>query len=235
MNLSFRSTLGLFLLLLTFWPFPLLATAENVEYPETIAARLQKRYDTMTSLSFTFKQQSHGQVSGRPRTGGGKALFYKTGSTSRMRWDYTEPDRQVLISDGTTVSMYFAELHQMIVTPARNLENDLTYTFFSGRGKIADLFYILPPDLDNGAPPAEPMTTQVIKLVPREEQSQLQAIHLWVDEQSLIRRIELRDHFDTVTLLNLANIEVDNLQGSQDEIARTFIFSPPEGTEIINQ
>ena len=235
MNRSLCFAFGLPLLLALVCSHILPASAENVEYPESIAARLQNRYDSMTSLSFTFKQQSSGQVSGRPRTGGGKALFYKTGSTSRMRWDYTEPDRQVLISDGETFSMYFENLQQMIVTPARNLENDLTYTFFSGRGKIADLFYILPPDLENTENPSDSQPLNVIKLVPREEQSQLQAIHLWVDAQSLIRRIELRDHFDTVTLLNLANIEVDNLSGSRDEIARIFIFSPPEGTEVITQ
>lgn len=234
MSLISRLTFPLFLLLL-FSLFPLSVSATTTETPEAIAARLQERYDKMTSLSFTFKQQSHGQVSGRPRTGGGKALFYKTGKNSRMRWDYTEPDRQVLISDGTTFSMYFEALNQMIVTPAESLESDLTYTFFSGKGKIAELFHILPSDFESGEETENPASPKVIKLVPKEEQSQVQTIHLWVDADSLIRRIELRDYFDTVTLLNLSSIAVDDLTASQKDIGALFLFVPPEGTEIINQ
>ena len=205
------------------------------EYPEDIAARLQKKYDQMRSLSFTFNQQSQGQISGRPRTGSGTAFFYKTGKSSKMRWNYTSPDKQVLISDGKTFSMYFSELEQMIVTPADSLESDLTYTFFSGRGRIADKFHILPPDEEFMQDEMKAGQPQIIKLVPKEPQSQVQAIHLWVDDDSLIRRIEIKDHFDTVTLLTLSKIEIDTIDGSSSEVAKLFSFTPPEGTEIIHQ
>lgn len=222
-------------LFLLFLLLPLWANASATEYPDDIASRLQQKYDRMTSLSFTFNQQSQGQVSGRPKTGSGTALFYKSGQTSRMRWNYTEPDRQVLISDGKTFSMYFAELKQMIVTPAESLDSDLTYTFFSGKGKIAEKFHILPPDEEFIEDSGDSGKPKVIKLVPKEPQSQLQAIHLWVGADSLIRRIELKDHFDTVTILNLSNIEVDTIRGSSKEITSMFSFTPPEGTEIIHQ
>lgn len=214
----------------------MLSAASAVEYPDDIAARLQKKYDQMTSLSFTFNQQSQGQISGRPRSGSGTAYFYKTGKTSRMRWNYTAPDKQVLISDGKTFSMYFAELQQMIVTPADSLESDLTYTFFSGRGRIAEQFHILPPDQELMQEEAEKNNRpKIIKLVPKEPQSQVQAIHLWVDDNSLIRRIELKDHFDTITILNISKIEIDTIGNSSSEVAKLFSFTPPAGTEIIHQ
>lgn len=228
------STTALCLLFVLLLPSGL-CFAANDEYPEDIATRLQKKYDQMKSLSFTFNQQSQGQVSGRPRTGSGTAFFYKTNKTSRMRWNYTDPDRQVLISDGTTFSMYFAELQQMIVTPADTLESDLTYTFFSGRGHIAEQFHILPPDEEFMQEEEKAGQPKVIKLVPKEPQSQVQAIHLWVDNDSLIRRIEIKDHFDTVTLLTLSKIEIDTISGSSTEVAKLFAFTPPEGTEIIHQ
>ena len=209
--------------------------AASEEYPEDIAARVQQKFDRMTSLSFTFNQKSQGQVSGRPRTGSGTALFYKAGKTSRMRWDYTAPDRQVLISDGKTFSMYFAELQQMIVTPAESLESDLTYTFFSGTSRISDKFHILPPDPEVQEREAASDTIRVIKLVPREPQSQVQSIHLWVDPDSFIRRIELRDHFDTQTQLTISGIEVDTLKDGDKAITALFAFTPPQGTEIIHQ
>lgn len=226
------------LLLLTLLLLPSANTlhAETAtEYPEDIATRVQQRYDRMTSLSFTFNQRSQGQMSGRPRVGNGTAYFYKNTNKSRMRWNYTSPDQQVLISDGETFSMYFAELQQMIVTPAETLDNDLTYLFFSGRGQIADQFHILPPDPEYMQDQPDADQPKAIKLVPKETQSQIQAIHLWVTADSLIRRIEILDHFDTVTLLTLSNIEVDFLSGESSTATALFSFTPPEGTEIIRQ
>ena len=205
------------------------------EYPEDIAARIQLKYDRMTSLSFTFNQESRGQMSGRPRVGSGTAYFFKNEKTSRMRWNYNSPDQQVLISDGKTFSMYFADLHQMIVTPAKNLDNDLTYTFFSGKGQIADKFHILPPDpeyIQEQVMDGQPIA---LKLVPKEAQSQVQSIHLWVSDDSLIQRIEIRDQFDTITLLNLSAIKVDTLTAERVKEQGLFSFTPPEGTEIIQQ
>lgn len=209
----------------------------QAETPHQISQRLQTKYDSMESLSFAFKQTSKGQMSGRPRMGGGHAYFYKFAEKSRMRWNYSTPDQQVLISDGETFSMYFAELQQMIVTPAKTLDNDLTYSFFSGQAKIDDKFEVLPPtpqyhnesDKTSNHP-------KVIQLIPLEPHSQIQNIHLWVTADSLIQRIEIKDHFDTITLLNLSNIEVNTLKEREpEEIASLFSFTPPEGTEIIQQ
>ncbi len=209
-----------------------LRAATSTPTPESIVAHLQQKYDALKSLSFTFHQRSEGQMSGRPRSGSGRAYFYKNGATSRMRWNYNAPDKQVLISDGTTMSMYFAGLNQMIVTPVKDLDSDLTFAFFSGGSKIGDKFRILPPESQY----ADDAPTQVVKLIPRQAQSQVQDIHLWVDANSLIRRIEIRDQFDTITVLNLSDIKENFLSGaSRDEIGQLFSFTPPKGTEIIRR
>jgi len=76
----------------------------------------------------------------------------------------------------------------------------------------------------------------VIKLVPIIPHSQVQDIHLWVSADSLIRRIHIQDHFGTITVLNLSDISPDALKHiPQAEIEALFSFSPPEGTEIIQQ
>lgn len=210
------------------------AAAVAIEYPEEIAARLQARYDAMQSLSFNFFQETHGEMTGRPRQGSGRALFYKEEGIGRMRWDYSSPDRQVLVSDGQLFRMYFAELNQMIVTPAENLDSELTYTFFTGKGNLPNDFHIRPADEEYQAEDHGPY--RVIKLIPRVPQTQVQDIHLWASEESLIHRLTIRDHFGTITVLNLSDIEADSLeQTSSEELAAIFSFSPPQGTEIINQ
>lgn len=233
-----RTSLTIFILLILILAgAPIQAEQTQVEaYPEEIAQRLQEKYDSLTSLAFTFNQSSRGQLSGRPKTGAGKAYFHKSDNISRMRWDYTSPDTQVLISDGETFSMYFAELNQMIVTPADSLDSDLTYSFFSGREQIGTKFHILPPDLGYLAEDEGGSSPEVIKLVPVEPHSQVQDIHLWVNAESLIRRIEIRDHFDTVTLINIRDLKVDFLtEATREEMEKLFSFTPPENTEIIHQ
>lgn len=206
----------------------------GIEYPEDVAERLQARYDKIKSLTFNFIQNSSGDITGRPRRGTGKAAFLKLDGRSYMRWDYTSPDRQVLTSDGELFSMYFAKLQQMIITPADRLEADLTYSFFTGKGILIKDFHIRPADEE--FQPANESEFKVIKLIPKTAQSQVQDIHLWVTSASLIRRIKIRDHFGTITDLNLSDIEIDGLVGKDPQALLSFFsFTPPEGTEIIRQ
>lgn len=204
------------------------------EYPEDIAVRLQEKYDTMTSLAFKFNQDTRGEITGRPRKGSGNATFLKGGEKSKMRWDYTDPKKQIILSDGTHFYMYFEELKQMIISPAESLEKDLTYSFFAGNGRLQDDFYIRPANAEFTGD--KDVGFKVIKLVPIQPHSQVQDIHLWVSPDSLIQRIHIQDHFGTVTVLNLSDIKPDILQGrSKEETAALFSFNPPEGTEIIEQ
>jgi len=206
------------------------------ESPEDTATRLQNRYDAIQSLTFDFVQDTRGQLSGRPKKGSGKAFFVKSktkdNKPGKMRWNYSAPDTQILVSDGITFSMYFASLSQMIITPAATLQQDLTYSFFTGSGNLLEDFTILPPDHVGHAQGQ----TAIIKLIPKATQSQIASIHRWVTEDSLIRRIEILDHFDTLTVLNFSNLAVNTLDGDDvDLMNRLFHFTPPDDTEIIHQ
>lgn len=207
--------------------------AGAVEYPEDIAARLQARYDNMQSLKFNFKQEIHGEMTGRPRQGSGRAVFLKNNGKARMRWDYVSPEQQVLISDGVEFSMYFANLKQLIVSPAERLDTDLTYSFFTGKGVLQRDFYIRPANEDEQSSNEDEF--KIIKIIPKTQQSQVQDIHLYVTSDSLIRRIKIRDHFGTITVLNFSDIEVDTVMKGKtpEEIEALFTFVPPPGTEII--
>lgn len=227
--LSSNSCFPLFLLTLLI-AFAEIGQAESVDHT---AARLQNRYDAITSLSFDFVQDTRGQLSGRPKTGRGKAYFVKNTTPGKMRWNYSDPDRQVLVSDGKTFSMYFESLQQMIVSPATALQQDLTYSFFTGSGNLLEDFTV--SEADHTITNQEEKTS-VIKLIPRAKQTQVASIHLWVTEDSLIRRIEILDLFDTLTVLNFSNLQVDTIDpGDKKRMAQLFSFYPPEDTEIIHQ
>ena len=204
--------------------------------PQEIGARLQEKYNKIRSLTFSFTQQTSGQLTGRSGSGSGTAFFLKNGNQSKMLWDYVSPEKQVILSDGVTLSMYFAKLNQMIIAPANSLQQDITYSFFSGAGDLENDFMIMPPDPEVGVTDTDRESFKIIKLVPRTPRSQVKMIHVWVTSDSLIQRMEIQDYFDTVTVLNFTNMKVDTLVGEpQQNLDALFSLTPPQGTEIIRQ
>lgn len=229
--------LGLtFSLLLT----PLTCKAET---PEDVAHRLQQRYDQIISLHFQFTQNTEGTLSGRSQEGSGEAFFVKKkkkgaggSAVGRMRWDYTVPEKQVLVSDGENFSMYFAKQEQMIVSPAESMKSDITYVFFTGSGDLLRDFTIAAPNVEFSDPAQLENGVSVIKVIPKESQSQVSEIHLWVTQDSLIQRMDILDHFDTRTSLHFSDIQIDTLPVHDAKAMEAlFTFTPPAGTEIVHQ
>jgi len=123
----------------------------------------------------------------------------------------------------------------MIITPAETLQDDITYTFFSGEGNIEDDFLVSAVSIDEQNSNEEKEYT-VIKFVPRSPTSQIKDIRLWISHMDEIKRIEVRDSVDTLTLLTLSNIQENSLIEEGKLIQENlFSFTPPEGTEIIHQ
>ena len=233
---TFSISKCIFIIFLFFISLIVTFPATAAESPIAVATRLQNNFDTIQSLNFDFTQDTRGQLSGRPKKGSGQAFFIKSNDkgkkSGKMRWNYSSPDKQVLVSDGITFSMYFESMNQMIITPAKALQQDLTFSFFTGSGNLIEDFSILPADHEESST----NQTDIIKLIPKSKQSQVAAIHLWVTNDSLIRRIEILDHFDTLTVLNFSKLSVNTLdRNDTDFMKRLFQFTPPEGTEIIHQ
>lgn len=209
----------------------------TMEPPEQVVERLQQRYQEITSLSFSFSQKTSGQLAGRPKTGSGSGFLFKGEQQTLMRWNYHSPDYQVVISDGVSVSMYFENLNQMIVAPADTTQTDVLVSFFTGDRALNETFLILPPEPDQAlADEDRPDELSGVQLVPRHPQAQLRSVHLYIGTDSLIRRIEMMDHFDTSTIIDLEINEVNPFDIRDNAaIDRTFSFTPPPGTEIIRQ
>ena len=221
---------------LTALAFPAVSAADP-ETPAEVAARLQEYYRQVDSLAFSFIQETQGQMLGRPKTGKGNGIFARTANGPKMRWNYNSPDQQVLISDGDTVSMYFKELNQMIIAPVNRGQADILFSFFAGQGPLETSFTILESDPEQtGAAAAPSPELSVLHLVPKNPDSQLALIHLYLTPDALIRRVELVDHFETRTTITIADISVNPFQSqTPEQIQELFVFTPPYGTEIIRQ
>jgi outer membrane lipoprotein carrier protein len=194
--------------------------------PKDIARNLQKIYRQTRSLTADFKQVASSITGRHKRRGAGTMQLLKPG---RMRWDYMEPDQQVVICDGKSVSMYFAKQKQMIVSPAKQyLESDVTYSFFAGTGDIIRDFDVQSPDPDDLDKMAG---TYQIKIIPRHSHPQVDYINLWVDAKSyLLKRVKVTDKFGSQT-----DISFTNIKRNVDISPAVFNYMPPLDTEIIKQ
>jgi len=210
------------LALCALWPAVL--PAAELSDPIRVAERLQAVYDGTRSMTARFEQVTKARTTGREKRGQGTLMLLKPG---RMRWDYDEPDRQVFVCDGKTVSMYFARENQMLVSPAEQyLQSDVTYAFFAGTGNILRDFEVSGPTEEDLADP-----THQLVLAPKTKHPQIETVQLWVDGKTFqVKRIRMTDLFGSIT-----DIAFTEMKMNGPVPAETFVFTPPEGTEIISR
>lgn len=212
--------------------------------PEAQARSLQHLYAGLTSLTFDFQQIT--RSGGRERTGQGHAVFYKPQKPAQgtnsgrdlprsvMRWNYRVPEQQVIINDGATLSIYTAKDKQLIKTPAKELESDITYAFFAGTRNLLD-------DFKPEAPAEEVLSSGVgalrtLLLAPRTPHNQIKTVQIWFDERGIIQRLLLTDHFDAETELQFSAIVLNSLQpGDPKQLDSIISLQVPADTEIITR
>ncbi|MEW6429017.1 MAG: outer membrane lipoprotein carrier protein LolA [Thermodesulfobacteriota bacterium] len=206
--------------------FSLVLPAGGAEEPSpaAIAGRLQLLYEETTSLSTSFHQITTLQLrSGRQKEATGTMRIKKPG---KMRWDYQEPEKQTIVCDGTTLTLYTEKNHQMVTgSAAEYLKSDVTYSFFAGTGDILKDFDVLAPDDGMVARPEG----DTVKLIPKNPHPQVDTLLVTIDRATaLIKRLEITDHFGSVTTFLFTDI-----RRNADIAEDSFTFTPPAGTEII--
>ena len=203
--------------------------------------RLQKKYQQLRSLEFDFSQTT--QSSDRVKQGAGDAIFYRpttSGSSNPvpqgiMRWNYTSPTEQTIVNDGKTLSIYTPQDKQLIISPANDLESDITYAIFTGTRSLQDEFVVAPSDALFKI--NVPLTgLESVLLTPRQPHPQIKRIQLWFTTDLAIHRLLMEDHFGTMTELTFTNIRLNTLrQNDQHQVQTLLKLDIVPGTEIIRQ
>ena len=204
--------------------------------------QLQKKYQHLGSLEFDFSQST--LTNGRIKQGSGNVLFYRPavrpGSSSPavkgiMRWNYMEPTAQTIINDGKELSIYTPQDKQLIVSPAQDIESDITYAIFTGTKSLLDEFEAAPPDklfvLNN--PPAG---FDAVLLTPRKPHPQVKRIQLWLGGDLTIHRVLMEDHFGALTELTFNRVRFNTLPtGDAQQLQSLLELDLAPGTETIRQ
>jgi len=137
----------------------------------------------------------------------------------RMRWEFESPQKELLVSDGTTLYSYDPGLNQVIETPLKQaLQAPGATEFLLGAGDVTRDF--------NGKLAVEPDGVLHLSLTPKRGGD---TTSLTLDPKSYdIRGLQITDQLGNVT-----SVEFTDLQKNVEIANSQFNFSPPAGADIV--
>ena len=190
---------------------------------QTQIDKVQAEYERTNDIYASFTQISHLRSVSKPKESSGMVYFKKPG---KMRWEYTNPEQQLLVSDGRTMWFYVAEDEQVIVQPAEDAYGSKTpITFLSGMGKLQNDFYM------NLLPESDSATAYKLELLPKQPQPELAKLILTVDPKTYqIVHTAVYDPYGNITDVYLSNLDI-NVAPPDD----VFTFDIPDGVDVIQQ
>jgi outer membrane lipoprotein carrier protein len=178
---------------------------------------IQSRYRDTRSFSASFSEVIEA-VGSKKRERAGNIYLQKPG---KMRWNFTPPDTETIVSDGTTLYNYDPDLDQVVETPLKQaLSSSSAAAFLFGVGSLESAF--------KASLSAEPSSTGLtrITLIPRGNGNQ---IDLSVDSKTFdIVALTLKDQLGNTTAISFADMK-RNVALSNS----LFEFKVPEGADIV--
>src|SRR3989475_9506114 len=105
---------ALALLTLVLFAVPAAAQPATVSLDDAVRG-IEAEYGRMTDLKAEISQTSFNKSLNQTIPAAGKVYLKKGG---KLRWEYTEPTQQVIVSDGKTIWLYTPQLNQVNTGPA---------------------------------------------------------------------------------------------------------------------
>lgn len=196
--------------------------------PDSLLREARARYEALGTLRARFRQSIEMRVFEPPRTREGSGTWYQE-RPDRFRMDFSDPEGDVIVSDGAHLWLYYPSTH-----PGQVIRSELTGERARGttavdlQGRIFreaerhfDAAYAGRDTLD-GHP------VHRIVLEPRSAEAPYRRVDLWLDASTLlVRRLRLEDRSETVRTVTLYELRTgvplaDSL----------FRFEPPPDVEV---
>jgi len=137
----------------------------------------------------------------------------------RFRWDYREPNEQVIVADGSRIWLYDADLEQVTV---RKLDATLSATpamLLSGQGALQDNFTVTQTTQEAGV--------FWVRMQPKRDDTDFKWVRLGFDGATL-KFMQLADKLGQTT-----HLEFSQLERNPALDPSRFTFSVPPGADVI--
>jgi len=183
-----------------------------------VTEKIQRRYETIEDATARFSQHVKFGYSKIEQNFSGTLVMKKP---NRYR---IESEHQTLVTDGTTVWSYSPMNKQVIVDRYKENQNSLSPEHFLLNLPSNYYTSIL------GREQADGGSLVVLRLLPKDDQSFVKSMKVWVEEGTwVVRKVELVDVNDTQTVYTVQDVKLNtNVKES------AFAFSPPSGTEVVD-
>ena len=137
----------------------------------------------------------------------------------RFRWDYREPNEQVIVADGARIWLYDADLEQVTV---RKLDDTLSATpamLLSGQGNLEQNFSVTQTSQEGGV--------TWVRMQPKRDDTDFKWVRLGFDGAAL-KFMELADKLGQTT-----HLEFSQLERNPALDPSRFTFTVPPGADVI--
>ena len=206
-------------------PLTLVAVSPALAAPslDEVIRAVESAYGRMTDLKAEFNQTSFNKSlnSTIPAKG---AVYLKKGG--KLRWEYTEPTRQEIVSDGKKLWVYTPQLNQVNVGDAPDALAGPAGSFLAGLGKIYEHFTVR---FLNPAQPTDADGNVVLDLTPKQPLPTLSRLILALDPRTWdVRKATIHDQFENTVSMRFTKLAVNS--GLSDQL---FTFVPPAGVATV--
>jgi outer membrane lipoprotein carrier protein len=204
---------------------PLRAQTPAPTTADAYVQQFESSYREVRSLRGDFTQTY--TLGGRPpRIEAGRVTFARGGL---MRWDYQRPTEKLFLSDGKHVSLYIPEEHQLTLASVKSSEDfRVPFELLLTRLNLRRVFVRV--EMADAALEHDP-ADHVLRAFPKKEFAE--------DYTDVL--IELGPQFDMRRLVvnypdhSRMDFRFDHLERNPPLPRSLFQFTPPAGTEIIDQ
>ena len=186
----------------------------------TLLDKIQQTYEHTKALTAHFDQVATLTSLNRQQTSSGRVYIEKPHS---IRWEYTQPDAQTILYDGTTLRIYTPKRHQLLQSVVdENNRTNIALLFLAGVGKLRESFAV------TLLSSPEPQLVYLL-LMPRSSQAGFSELHIAVNTQSyFVEKLLIHD-----SIGNLTEIRLSSLESSTALPVKTFELAIPPDTEIL--
>lgn len=184
---------------------------------------IEGAYGRMTDLRADFTQDAFNKSLNQTIPAKGTVYLKKGG---KLRWEFTEPTPQEIVSDGKKLWVYTPTLNQANVAEAPEALAGPAGSFLAGLGRLRTEFHVR---FLNPAQPKDAEGNWVLDLTPKQPLPTLTRLILSLDPKNWeIKKAVVHDQFENTVTMRFTKMAVNS--GLPD---RTFTFVAPKGVVIV--
>jgi len=190
---------------------------------DDVVRDVEASYARMTDLRAEFTQSAFNKSLNQTIPAKGTVYLKKGG---KLRWEYTEPTAQEIVSDGKKLWVYTPTLNQANVGDAPEALAGPAGSFLAGLGRLRAEFNVR---FLNPAQPKDAEGNWVLDLTPKQPLPTLTRLILSLEGRGWeVRKAVVHDQFENTVTMRFTKVAVNS--GLPD---RTFTFVAPKGVAIV--